>query len=241
MTVGFHISLASEEAITLYWQQKVVSPQFIKQVSDTLWQTLVKPVQIKHPEHRRFWDVVPSNNNITVFFNPLYVSSVEAKQIINNTLKGFDSEIIDESNLGHKHSIPVFYGGESALDLASVAEQTGLSVDEVIALHCQACYEVAAVGFAPGFAYLNGLPERLRVPRMAKPRKHIVAGSLAIAEQQTAIYPCDSPAGWHVIGHCPLPLFSLETGAKLAMGDRVTFTPVSLNEYQALLEQQSHQ
>jgi KipI family sensor histidine kinase inhibitor len=124
--------------------------------------------------------------------------------------------------------IPVRYGGVDGFDLAEVARATGLDEAGVVDAHASAVYEVRFIGFSPGFPYLAGLPERLRMPRKASPRPHVPAGSVAIAGMQTGIYPCASPGGWNVIGRTDFVLFDPTTagGATLAAGDRVTFRPV---------------
>ncbi|HLD65605.1 MAG TPA: 5-oxoprolinase subunit PxpB [Pseudomonas sp.] len=126
---------------------------------------------------------------------------------------------------GRLHEIPVCYLGE---DLAEVAQRCRLSIDEVIALHAGGEYRVGAIGFAPGFAYLGELDSRLVLPRRATPRIAVPAGSLAIAERQTAIYPHSSPGGWHLLGRCPWPLFDAarEPPCPLALGDRVRFRAI---------------
>ena len=131
---------------------------------------------------------------------------------------------------GRLHEIPVWYAGE---DLASVAQACGLSVAEVIELHSAGEYRVGAIGFAPGFAYLGELSERLALPRLATPRTGVPAGSLAIAERQTAIYPQASPGGWHLLGLCPWKLFDVRRTppCPLALGDRVRFVSIDEARY----------
>jgi KipI family sensor histidine kinase inhibitor len=123
--------------------------------------------------------------------------------------------------------IVVRYGGDEGADLRDVAEACGLREDEVIALHASATYVVAFVGFLPGFAYLDGLDERLRLPRRAAPRTRVPAGSVAIAGAQSGVYPFDSPGGWHVIGRTAQRMFDpdREPAALLQPGDRVRFVP----------------
>lgn len=111
------------------------------------------------------------------------------------------------------------YDGE---DLAAVARATGLGVAEVIARHVAATYTVDMIGFSPGFGYLAGLDPTLVLPRHATPRPRVPAGSLAIADRFTAVYPAESPGGWHLIGRVGEPMFGPE-GARLALGDRVRF------------------
>lgn len=127
----------------------------------------------------------------------------------------------------HLHQLATYYDGP---DLAYVAEQTGLSTADVIYIHSSTSYWVGAVGFAPGFAYLGTLDPRLVLPRRSTPRLQVPAGSLAIAEHQTAIYPQTSPGGWHLLGRCLEPLFDpdKQPPVRLQLGDRVQFIPVGL-------------
>jgi len=126
-----------------------------------------------------------------------------------------------EQASGREHVIRVVYDGE---DLAAVAAATRLTIAEVIAVHAARTYEVASIGFLPGFAYLDGLDERLELPRRETPRVRVPAGALAIAGSQTAVYPFASPGGWHLIGRVTdAPMFTPEHGARLAFGDRVRF------------------
>jgi len=133
---------------------------------------------------------------------------------------------------GRLHEIPVWYAGE---DLAEVARACTLSEAEVIALHSGREYRVGAIGFAPGFAYLGDLDARLALPRRAKPRTRVPAGSLAIAERQTAVYPQASPGGWHLLGRCPRRLFDARTEppCPLAVGDRVRFFAIDAARFRA--------
>lgn len=132
-----------------------------------------------------------------------------------------------------QHEIPICYDGE---DLAWVAQICHLTQQQVIELHTQATYWVGAVGFAPGFAYLGGLNAQLALPRRATPRLSVPAGSLAIAEEQTAIYPQSSPGGWHLLGRCPWALFDphQEQPCLLQLGDRVRFYAITAEEFQRL-------
>ncbi len=98
----------------------------------------------------------------------------------------------------------VRYDGE---DLAAVARACGCSPAEVVALHTGAVFRVAFLGFAPGFGYLAGLPEQLHLPRRSTPRTRVPAGSVAIADRYSAVYPHHSPGGWHLLGTTDAVLF----------------------------------
>jgi len=133
-------------------------------------------------------------------------------------------------------TLPTFYHPSVAPDLEWIADSKSLSIDAVIDLHSAPLYFAYATGFAPGFCYLGTLPAQLATPRLATPRKTVTAGTVAIADQQTAVYPCDSPGGWHLIGACPTVLFDIQraTPALLYVGARVKFEPVSESVYRAL-------
>jgi KipI family sensor histidine kinase inhibitor len=110
-------------------------------------------------------------------------------------------------------------------DLDDVASSAGLTVADVVTLHASAIYTVDTMGFAPGFAYMTGLAPRLHLPRRSTPRTRVPAGSIAIAAGYTAVYPFDSPGGWHLLGRVDGPRMFGPDGALLRLGDRVRFTP----------------
>jgi KipI family sensor histidine kinase inhibitor len=120
--------------------------------------------------------------------------------------------------------VPTAYDGA---DLAELAATCGLTPEEVIALHSGATYTVAFCGFVPGFSYLVGLPAALHLPRRVTPRTRVPAGSVAIAAEFTAIYPRESPGGWHLLGATDLVLWDdgREPAATLPPGTRVRFQP----------------
>jgi KipI family sensor histidine kinase inhibitor len=125
---------------------------------------------------------------------------------------------------GASVEIPARYDGP---DLDEVARLTGLSPEEVAARHLGAEYVVGFLGFAPGFAYLLGGDERLRVERRAEPRALVPAGSVALAGPYSGIYPRESPGGWQLIGSTTTVLFDAtrDPPALLSPGDRVRFIP----------------
>jgi KipI family sensor histidine kinase inhibitor len=132
--------------------------------------------------------------------------------------------------------IPVCYETAFAPDLEEVARQTGLAAARVVALHAAAPHRVLMLGFAPGHPYIGGLDPRLAVPRRASPRLRVEAGSVAIANAQTSIYPFVTPGGWNVIGRTPLALFdpAREPATLLEPGDAVAFKPISRTEFERI-------
>jgi len=128
---------------------------------------------------------------------------------------------------GAHKTIPVKYNGP---DLQRVADHGGMTVDEVIELHCARPYLVQFLGFSPGFPYLHGLDPRLATPRLDTPRIRISDGSVAIGGSQTGIYSLPSAGGWNIIGHTETVLFDvnapLESAFHLAAGDHIVFQPI---------------
>lgn len=118
--------------------------------------------------------------------------------------------------------IPVTYDGE---DLEDVGRLTGLGARGVVEAHTGQEWTVAFCGFAPGFGYLVGSDERLRVPRLSTPRTRVPAGAVALAGEFTSVYPRDSPGGWQLIGHTPARVWDIDRDppALLAPGVRVRF------------------
>lgn len=168
-------------------------------------------------------DVVPSYAAFGVHYDPLVTGFADLRDRIAEIL---DSEVpapaTEQSRL---HAIPVHYDG---LDLEDVARRTGLKPRDVIEIHRATEYRVFVIGFVPGFGYLGPLDARLSLPRRDSPRQRVPAGSVAIAERQTAIYPSVTPGGWHLIGTTDATLFdaSRSEPALLRVGDRVKFEPV---------------
>jgi inhibitor of KinA len=123
--------------------------------------------------------------------------------------------------------VPVSYGGEHGPDLLDVAQQLGLTPQQVVAEHCAPIYRVLLIGFSPGFPYIGPLPARLYLPRRTTPRTAVPAGSVAIAVEFTGIYPARLPGGWHLLGRTSLRLFdpAADPPTALAPGDGVQFTP----------------
>jgi 5-oxoprolinase (ATP-hydrolysing) subunit B len=126
---------------------------------------------------------------------------------------------------GRLHRIPVVYDGP---DLAEVAGRLGVAKQRVVELHVRPIYRAFLVGFVPGWAYLGPVPDELVVPRRAVPRTQVPAGSVAIAGQQTGIYPLMSPGGWNLIGRTSVKLFLPDSDppSLFRAGDRVKFFAV---------------
>lgn len=174
---------------------------------------------------------VPSYRSLGVIYDPLQVSS---SQVIEQLKQLRASEAQLPQGAERHLEVPVAYGGEFGPDLSFVAEFHGFTAEQVVSLHSGAEYRVYLIGFMPGFPYLGGLPPELATPRLESPRDSVPAGSVAIGGQQTGIYPSKSPGGWRLIGRTPLRLFDFRNPqpSLLQVGDRVTFRPISGQEFE---------
>lgn len=178
-------------------------------------------------------DAVAAFGTVTVFYDPTRIRALAP------LLEDLDTAInLPRPGLAERetlHEIAVCYDEAFAPDLEQVAAAAGLTVRDVIDLHARAEYRVAAVGFMPGFGYLEGLPPALRVPRRATPRTRVPAGAVGIGGAYTGVYPAESPGGWNLIGRSPMTLFDPTRGdaaALLRAGDRVRFRPISRGEFE---------
>lgn len=168
-------------------------------------------------------DIVPSYLGVAVFYDSLHASYADvAAKLLSICERAITSPAVPGA-IG-EHEIRVTYDG---VDLTQVSASTGISVDEVVARHSGRRYTVDLLGFVPGFGYLSELDPALQLPRRQQPRPRVPAGSVAIAGAQTAVYPLDTPGGWHIIGRTDTVMFdpSRNPPALLHAGDIVRFVP----------------
>lgn len=180
-------------------------------------------------------DLVPSYTTLLVVFNDdIYDRFLICKTII-EAIKPIDVNNLSTQQT-RKISIPVYYAKDVGPDIDEVAAHCNLSREMIIKRHSETTYRAYALGFSPGFAFLGNTPSELYIPRKATPRLNVPVGSVALAENQTAVYPSKTPGGWQIIGRTPLQLVDWESDnlSLIAMGDRVTFKPISKDEFLAL-------
>lgn len=178
-------------------------------------------------------DLIPASCSLMVCYDPTVVSYRELKKQLESAL----TENTDSTaHVQRRFVIPAVYGGAYGPDLARIAEEKGLSCEEVISIHTSAYYPVYMIGFLPGFPYLGGLDERLHAKRLEEPRLKIPAGSIGIAGSQTGIYPMESPGGWNLIARTPVRIFdpSKKEPVLLRASDLVRFMPVSEKEFEMM-------
>jgi len=173
---------------------------------------------------------VPAHATVLVPFDPLEIDPQDVQAAVVRVLREVaaggqegEAEVTGLVTL----EIPVRYGGEDGPDLEAVAAAHDLRPADVAELHAAAVHTVLFLGFAPGFAYLGGLPEQLVTARRATPRERVPAGSVAIAGEHSGVYPRSMPGGWNLIGRTHQELFDpgREPPSLLVPGTVVRFVP----------------
>ncbi len=196
--------------------------------------------KIKAYKLKGITDIVPAFSRIAIHYDPnMWVSSSLSpfETIVQYLEKNLVTE--DPILIATKPQlirIPVCYDLKMGLDLSDISLTLGVSIDDVINLHQSAVYTVGAIGFAPGFAYLEGLDPALKIPRRDAPRTRVPSGSVAIAAGYSGIYPSTLPGGWHILGRTRRSFFQKEGdfGSLLSVGDQVKFEIISVEAYEAI-------
>ena len=216
------ICTAGEDALIVYLGEET-SPQTSRAVQ-------AASTAISTALGRDLVDLVPSYASILVIYNLLRTDHFRVRRQVEACLATLLSGRQTEGRLV---SLPAWYSTESGSDLESLANNAGLSIEKVIELHQATEYRVYAIGFAPGFAYLGQVDERIAAPRLSTPRQKVPRGAVAIADRQTAVYPAPSPGGWNLIGRCPTAMFNPDADPIMPVnvGDRVRFEAIGKARY----------
>lgn len=177
----------------------------------------------------------PGYASLLIDFDPLRLSHEEAASLVQKLAGAGLPGYAPEKNLV---TIPVCYDLQFGPDLQDVAAHAKMPISEVIRLHSSTIYQVHFLGFIPGFAYLGGLPGALHVPRLKTPRKHVPAGTVAIANGQAGIYPIDSPGGWRLIGRTPVRIFDPQATVptRVAPGELMKFSVIDHATFHATVQ-----
>ena len=175
-------------------------------------------------------DLVPSYTTLMVHYDLGALNPAQARELIDLALTDLQPQT---QGSGQCHVLPVWYDLSVGPELTLLSQRSGLAIDDVIRRHSAHEYQVFALGFAPGFAFMGLVDEILAAPRLSTPRKRVAAGSVGIAERQTAAYPVVSPGGWNLIGRTPAKLFDRERDGYSLMqpGDTVRFEAVDHAEF----------
>ncbi|MBD1206334.1 MAG: allophanate hydrolase subunit 1 [Rhodobacteraceae bacterium] len=173
-------------------------------------------------------ELVPAMVNLLVIFDPVRTDHAAVTAAVATHL----AAVTDRPIGGAEREVLVCYDPPFAPDLAAVADQAGIAPEAVIAAHLAGAYRVAMYGFAPGYAYLSGVPEPIRLPRKSAPVRAVPAGSVIIAGGQCLVTTLTMPTGWWVIGRSPTRILTGQEARPFLfdVGDPVRFRRVSAAE-----------
>ncbi|MBT8359345.1 MAG: 5-oxoprolinase subunit PxpB [Desulfobacterales bacterium] len=192
---------------------------------------------IREAFDERWVEVVPVFADLLVTLSAqAFIDMGDPELIIAECLKKMErqNEVLVKPRL---IEVPACYDKEFAEDLPEIAQKGGISITEAVRLHSDQTYNVYAMGFCAGYAYMGDVPDPLRQPRRSSPRTKIPVGSIAVADFMTCVYPLLMPGGWHIIGRCPIPFFNpkdQENPTLLRAGDQVRFSPIDKDEFYQL-------
>jgi len=182
-------------------------------------------------------ETVPTFRSLALLFDPLLTTPA---RLLTTLAEPARNEGSTEPGDGPATWVlPVLYGGDHGPDLDALATEAALPDDELVRRHLDTPLVVYMLGFLPGFAFLGDIDPALQRPRRPTPRVRVPAGSVAVANTLSAIYPWESPGGWHLIGHCPVPLFDAcrATPALLQPADAVRFRSIDADEHAHLVNE----
>ncbi|HIM54745.1 MAG TPA: 5-oxoprolinase subunit PxpB [Gammaproteobacteria bacterium] len=218
-----NIVSAGENALLIYFGDKIDAtlPEKIRNFANQLKDTLSDVVI----------DVIPSYASLHVSYDLNKISFQTFFDKVEDLLGQKNSvNSIVETQTTH---VPVYYGTEVGLDLERLLAEKNLDLKSFIDIHTSQAYLIYAIGFSPAFAFLGEVDKDIQLPRLSTPRIKIPAGSVGIAESQTAIYPTDSSGGWNIVGRTllDLSLNNPENVDKFRVGDKVRFYSITRDEY----------
>jgi KipI family sensor histidine kinase inhibitor len=241
ITDTIHLDVAGENALILYFSESqphqaaavdsingVNASQRISPLVNEQVQQCAKLIRLHLAND--IVDLIPSYASILLVFN---LDKRDHHQIRNRVKALLQNTDFTLSNQGNVIELPVYYSLEAGMDLSRIAKRAKLTIEQVISLHQAQEYRVYAVGFAPGFAYLGEVDERIATPRLSSPRLKVPKGAVAIADRQTAVYPSQSPGGWNIIGLCPVNIFDAKSSIPMpiSVGDSVKFYAIDKQKY----------
>ena len=179
-------------------------------------------------------ETVPTYRSLLIHFDPLTIAHGELEAAVRARLDALPDGMATAE--GRSWTVPVGYGGEFGEELGALAQRHGVSEAAVVALHTSASFRVYMIGFAPGFAYLGGLPDALHTPRRVEPRMTTPAGSVSVGGAQSAIASVAGPSGWHMLGRTPYASFAPGRDPVFLFqpGDTIRFAAIGSDDWHSL-------
>lgn len=214
-----------ESAILIEWPKKI---------DENILTDIREFVQkIEHLKNKEIVDVNFVYNSLLIIYDNDLIKYQDLKNQLLNLY--FKADYIKKTAKQIWY-IPVCYDVKFGIDLQLLASEKHCSLEKIINLHSSVNYTVYGIGFLPGFLYLGGLPNELEFPRKSNPRANVEKGSVAIGDNQTGIYPQNSPGGWNIIGKTPISIFDIKKvmPIEIESGDELKFYSISLKEFEEI-------
>ena len=177
-------------------------------------------------------EAVPTYRSLMIDYDP---ERIDPETLIEK-LRALPVAATSAASRPRRWIVPACYDPSLALDLDYVADALKLAPEKVVALHSGAIYRLYMYGFAPGFAYLGGLPKALDISRRTEPRPTSPPNCLLIAGGQALITTVVMPTGWYIIGRTPERFFApaREPVFLAAVGDEISFEAVDARTFKDL-------
>jgi len=221
--VNVSIEIVSETSILIKFSDHIDAELslFIHQVAELIGE--------RHADS--IMNLTPSYTTLLIDYLPYRISEHTMRLSLFDLIQQIDKQ----PNLPPIKTVklPIYYGFDVAPDLQNMLIHKSLDLETFIKKHTTPEYTICAIGFSPGFAFLSGLDTRLATKRHATPRLQVMAGSVGIADNQTAVYPSSTPGGWNIIGNCPIKIFD-PSNAQLSpfrVGDKVKFDAITKDKF----------
>jgi KipI family sensor histidine kinase inhibitor len=216
------IKLAAENAIIVYFDE-AVTPQLSQKIA-----SICRALEVQFSEF--ILDVIPSYNSLFISYRLDLIGHQQFVECVSQLVNQPHFAATLEQDLV---IIPVYYSSETGLDLDLLLSEKQLTLSAFIELHSKPEYSVFAIGFSPAFAFLGHVDPIIQTPRLRTPRLEVPAGSVGIADNQTAVYPINSAGGWNIVGRTPLDL-SVHNPAAIdlfSVGKRIKFEPIDRQQF----------
>lgn len=177
-----------------------------------------------------FREAVPAYVNLLVSFDPLKADHAGIETILRRLIALPPRPETAKT----PREVLVCYDADLAPDLPEVAARTGLSPEAVITAHLAGDYAVFLYGFAPGYAYLGGVPQALQLPRKDAAVRGVPAGTVIIAGPQCIVTTLTMPTGWWRIGQSPTRILRDDPARPFLfdVGDPVKFRRISRTDFE---------
>lgn len=216
------IEIASVDSVIIYFGDKIS-----KEINSEVKRSYR---HLKDLNNRAILGMIPSYNSLFITYDIFKYDYSSIKEYLEEELS---LRSLEERSDGDLITIDVYYGEEVGLDLKAVANEKKISIEEVVKIHSEKIYDVYAIGFLAGFAYLGMVDKKINSPRLQTPRKKIPKGSVAIANEQTAIYPSDSPGGWKILGKTAFELLDMNDKqlSPITINSQIKFNPISKAQF----------